>query len=89
MWCEGYNSYHLIDGKIMKDLWGGINPEVIFAPKNLEKLTKRIQWALTEDSLNAVSLTDRMYYDWKIGDILNPPTDMTELDYNLDESSHE
>ena len=42
MWCESYNSYHLIDGQAMKAAWGGIMPEIILSEVNLEALLNQV-----------------------------------------------
>ena len=31
MWCESYNTYHLIDGSAMKAAWGGVMPDIVLS----------------------------------------------------------
>ena len=33
MWCEGYNTYHLVDGAAMKEAWGAIMPHIMMSEK--------------------------------------------------------
>ena len=60
MWLESYNTYHLIDGMAMKDVWGAIMPHIIYSPKNLEAILDQVKWALAEDELDGVLLPPRM-----------------------------
>jgi hypothetical protein len=60
MWCEGYNTYHLIDGYAMKEAWGGIMPHILLSPRNLEAILDVVKQALAEDSMESVILTPRM-----------------------------
>ena len=60
MWCEGYNTYHLIDGAAMISAWGGLQRDIILSPKNLQALLARVQMALYEDDCGGVLLTPRM-----------------------------
>ena len=60
MWLESYNTYHLVDGAAMKEVWGAIMPHIIFSKKNLDAIVEQVKWALTEDSLDGVILTPRM-----------------------------
>jgi len=60
MWLESYNTYHLIDGMAMKDVWGAIMPHIIYSPKNLEAILDQVKWALAEDELDGVLISPRM-----------------------------
>ena len=60
MWLESYNTYHLIDGMAMKDVWGAIMPHIIYSPKNLEAILDQVKWALAEDELDGALLAPRM-----------------------------
>lgn len=60
MWCEGYNTYHLIDGFAMREAWGDIMPHIVLAEKNLEAILKRVISALEEDELDGAFLTPRL-----------------------------
>lgn len=42
MWCEGYNTYHLIDGSAMKAAWGGVIPAIVLSQGNLEALLNQV-----------------------------------------------
>jgi len=43
MYCEGYNTYHLIDGAAMKEVWGAIMPHIVLSPKNLEAILAQVR----------------------------------------------
>lgn len=60
MWIESYNCYHLIDGYAMKEAFGGIMPNIILSPKNLEAIVDQVKWALLEDSSDGVMLSPRL-----------------------------
>jgi len=60
MWIESYNCYHLIDGYAMKEAFGGIMPNIILSPKNLEAIVDQVKWALLEDSSGGVMLSPRL-----------------------------
>ena len=60
MWLESYNTYHLIDGAAMKEVWGAIMPHIIYSPKNLEAILDQVKWALDEDALKSAMLSPRM-----------------------------
>jgi hypothetical protein len=60
MWLEGYNTYHLVDGKAMKEAWGAIMPHIMLSPKNLDAILEQVQWALHEDELDGALLTPRL-----------------------------
>jgi hypothetical protein len=59
MWLESYNTYHLIDGLAMKEAWGGINPDIVLAPKNLQAILDQVRWALAEDANEGALLSPR------------------------------
>lgn len=60
MWCEGYNTYHLVDGSAMKEAWGCIMPHIMLSEKNLNAIVERVKWALDEDTFNGALLTPRL-----------------------------
>ena len=60
MWSEGYNTYHLIDGKAMQEAWGAIMPHIMLSPKNLDAVLAQVKWALYEDEMNGALLTPRL-----------------------------
>lgn len=60
MWVESYNCYHLIDGYAMKEAFGGIMPNIILSPKNLDAIVDQVKWALLEDSSGGVMLSPRL-----------------------------
>eukprot|EP01041_Mallomonas_annulata_P000965 gene965-1873_t len=60
MWCEGYNTYHLVDGAAMKEVWGTIMPHVMLSVKNLDAILHQVKWALDEDGLEGALLTPRL-----------------------------
>ena len=60
MWLEGYNTYHLVDGAAMKEVWGAIMPHIIYSPKNLDAIVEKVKWALHEDRLNGSMLSPKM-----------------------------
>ena len=60
MWIESYNCYHLIDGYAMKEAFGGLMPNIILSPKNLEAIVDQVKWALLEDSSGGVMLSPRL-----------------------------
>lgn len=60
MWLEGYNTYHLIDGKAMKEAWGAIMPHIMLSEKNIEAIVAQVQWALMEDTMDGALLTPRL-----------------------------
>ena len=60
MWVESYNTYHLIDGKAMKDAWGSIMPHIIMSEKNLQAIVQKVKDALFEDDLNGALLPPRL-----------------------------
>lgn len=60
MWCESYNTYHLIDGAAMKAAWGGVMPDIILSANNLAALLDKVRWALEEDSGDGAILTPRL-----------------------------
>jgi len=60
MWIESYNCYHLIDGYAMKEAFGGLMPNIILNPKNLEAIVDQVKWALLEDSSGGVMLSPRL-----------------------------
>lgn len=60
MWLEGYNTYHLVDGAAMKEAWGGIMPDILLSPRNLQAILDRVLWALEEDGLDGALLTPRL-----------------------------
>jgi len=60
MWLESYNTYHLVDGKAMKEAWGNIMPHIMLSTKNLDAIVAQVKWALIEDSMNGALLSPRM-----------------------------
>jgi hypothetical protein len=85
MWAEGQNPYLLVNGKVMKDVWGGINPAVLLSPRNLLKIKKRLKFALEEEHLPSFTLTPRMHR-WVFNEA--PPTgDCSEIDYHCTDPS--
>ena len=60
MWLEGYNTYHLVDGKAMKEAWGAIMPHIMLSEKNLAAILAQVQWALMEDGMDGALLTPRL-----------------------------
>ena len=60
MWLESYNTYHLVDGKAMKEAWGHIMPHIMLSTKNLDAIVAQVKWALIEDSMNGALLSPRM-----------------------------
>jgi hypothetical protein len=60
MWLESYNTYHLIDGAAMKEVWGSIMPHIVLSEKNLEAIVKQIKWALSEDEMGGTLLSPRL-----------------------------
>lgn len=60
IWCESYNTYHLLDGTAMKAAWGSLRPDIVLAPHNLQAMLEKVQLALEEDLSEAVVLTPRM-----------------------------
>jgi hypothetical protein len=80
MWVEAHNQYLLINGKLMKDVWGGINPDVLLAPRNLWRMKKRLKYALEEHYSDGVSLPLRQQ---RIYGFRAPPVgDYSEIDYS-------
>lgn len=59
MWIESYNTYHLVDGAAMKEVWGAIMPHIVLSDHNLEAIVKQIKWALAEDSMGGALLSPR------------------------------
>jgi hypothetical protein len=60
MWCEGYNTYHLVDGFAMKEAWGSIMPHIMLSEKNLDAILDQVRWALAEDTFEGALLTPRL-----------------------------
>jgi hypothetical protein len=60
MWLESYNTYHLIDGAAMKEVWGGIMPHIVLGEHNLEAVLDRVKYALVEDTMGGAILTPRL-----------------------------
>ena len=60
MWLESYNTYHIVDGKAMKEAWGAIMPHVMLSQKNLDAIVEQVRWALLEDESGAAILSPRM-----------------------------
>ena len=60
MWCESYNTYHLVDGAAMKEVWGAIMPHIMLSEHNLEAIVKQIKWALAEEDMRGAMLTPRL-----------------------------
>lgn len=60
IWAEGYNTYHLVDGKAMTDAWGELKEQVLLSPRNLQALLEAVQFALYEDEMEGALLSPRM-----------------------------
>ena len=60
MWCESYNTYHLIDGAAMKAAWGAVMPDIVLSDANLKAVLRQVQVALMEDQSDAAILSPRM-----------------------------
>eukprot|EP00981_Chlorochromonas_danica_P008939 scaffold2352_cov153-Ochromonas_danica.AAC.20 len=60
IWAEGYNTYHLVDGKAMTDAWGELKEHVLLSPRNLQALLEAVQFALYEDEMEGALLSPRM-----------------------------
>ena len=60
MWLESYNTYHLIDGAAMKEVWGAIMPHIILGESNLAAIIRQVKWALDEDTMDGAMLTPRL-----------------------------
>jgi hypothetical protein len=60
MWLEGYNTYHLVDGRAQKDAWGAIMPHIMLSARNLEAIVAQVRWALDEDDMQGALLTPRL-----------------------------
>ena len=60
MWCESYNTYHLIDGAAMRQVWGSIMPHIVLGEKNLDAIVAKVKWALEEDTMKGAMLTPRL-----------------------------
>jgi hypothetical protein len=60
MWCEGYNTYHLIDGAAMHESWGRLMPDILLSKGNLAAVLDKVRWALYEDTMGGTLLSPRM-----------------------------
>jgi hypothetical protein len=63
MWCESYNTYHLIDGQAMKAAWGGIMPDIILSPANLDALLNQVHItaAATAEEMTAAAALSHVH----------------------------
>ena len=59
IWVESYNTYHLLDGAAMKEVWGSIMPHIVLSERNLARILAQVEWAVAEDAADGAILSPR------------------------------